>query len=60
MDFWPVDSSLLITTANGTVLRYSFTATSAMRGPDFATGLGNGKFKVKTGVEASAAVCIRR
>jgi hypothetical protein len=53
MDFWPVDNSLLITTANGTLLRYSFSATSATRGPDFATGLGNGKFKVKTGREAS-------
>jgi hypothetical protein len=52
MDFWPVDNSLLITTANGTVLRYSFTANSATRGPDFAIGLGNGKFKVKTGREA--------
>lgn len=52
MDFWPVDNSLLITTANGTVLRYSFTATSATRGADFAAGLGNGKFKVKTGRES--------
>jgi len=42
MDFWPVDNSLLITTASGTVLRYSFTATSPVRGPDSATGLGNG------------------
>jgi hypothetical protein len=54
MDFWPADSSLLITTASGTILRYSFTATSAIRGADFATGLGNGKFKVKTGVQSSA------
>ena len=54
MDFWPADNSLLITTASGTLLRYSFTPTSAIRGPDFATGLGNGKFKVKTGVQASA------
>ena len=53
MDFWPADNSLLITTASGTVLRYSFTPTSAIRGPDFATGLGNGKFKVRTGVQAS-------
>jgi hypothetical protein len=53
MDFWPVDNSLLITTASGTVLRYSFTATSPVRGPDFATGLGNGKFKVRTGIEAT-------
>lgn len=54
MDFWPTDSSLLITTATGTILRYSFTATTAIRGADFATGLGNGKYKVKTGVQASA------
>jgi hypothetical protein len=53
MDFWPADSSLLITTANGTILRYSFSSTSALRGADFATGLGNGKFKVKTGVQAT-------
>jgi hypothetical protein len=53
MDFWPVDSSLLITTASGSVLRYSFTATSPVRGADFATGLGNGKFKVRTGIEAT-------
>jgi hypothetical protein len=54
MDFWPADNSLLITTASGTILRYSFTATSAIRGADFAVGLGNGKFKVKTGLQASA------
>jgi len=53
MDYWPVDNSLLITTASGTVLRYSFTATSPVRGADFATGLGNGKFKVRTGIEAT-------
>lgn len=53
MDFWPVDNSLLITTAAGVVLRYSFTATTVTRRPDFATGLGNGKFKVKTGLQTS-------
>lgn len=52
MDFWPIDNSLLITTGNGVVLRYSFTATSATRGADFTSGLGNGKFKVKTGLSA--------
>lgn len=52
IDFWPVDGSLLITTARGTVLRYSFTATNPIREFDFATGLGIGKFKVKTGTEA--------
>jgi hypothetical protein len=55
MDFWPLDNSLLITTAAGTVLRYSFTATTATRRPDFATGLGNGKFKVKTGLQTGVA-----
>ena len=51
MDFWPPDNTLLVTTANGIVLRYSFTLFTATRGQDFATGLGNGKFKVKTGLE---------
>jgi hypothetical protein len=52
MDIWPPDGSLLITTANGSVLRYGFTNGTATRAPDFATGLGNGKFKVKTGIES--------
>jgi hypothetical protein len=56
MDFWPVDSSLLITTARGTVLRYSFTASGPVREFDFATGLGNGKSKLKTGIEATQPV----
>jgi hypothetical protein len=51
MDFWPVDNSLLIATVDGTILRYSFTATSATRLPDFSSGLGNGKFRIKTGIE---------
>lgn len=49
--FWPPDNSLLITTADGTILRYSFTSTSATRLPDFSSGLGNGKFKIKTGID---------
>ena len=52
MDIWPVDGSLLITTADGTVLRYGFASGTAVRAPDFATGLGNGKFKVKTGIQS--------
>jgi hypothetical protein len=55
MDFWPVDDNLLITTAAGTILRYSFTATTATRRGDFATGLGNGKFKIKTGLQTGVA-----
>jgi hypothetical protein len=51
MDFWPPDGSLLITTSGGTILRYAFTGGSASRLPDFSTGLGNGKFKLKTGIE---------
>ncbi|MET0984086.1 MAG: hypothetical protein ABW034_01635, partial [Steroidobacteraceae bacterium] len=46
--FWPADGSLLITTGDGRILRYS---TSAGRLQDFASGLGNGKYKIKTGLE---------
>lgn len=53
MDFWPIDNSLLVTTAAGTVLRYSFTTNDASRAPDFTTQLGNGKFKIRTGLEAA-------
>ena len=45
---WPQDGSVLVTTGNGRILRYS-AALTAMT--DFASGLGNGKFKVKTGLE---------
>ena len=51
MDFWPADGSLLITTSAGSVLRYAFTSSSTTQLPDFSDGLGNGKFKVKTGIE---------
>ena len=51
MDFWGPDNTLLISTAGGTILRYGFTAGAATRLADFASGLGNGKFKVKTGIQ---------
>lgn len=51
MDFWPPDESLLITTSNGTILRYAFAGGSATQLPNFTSGLGNGKFKIKTGIE---------
>jgi hypothetical protein len=49
MDFWLPDNSLLISTAGGSILRYSFPGGVPCRLNDFADGLGNGKFKVKTG-----------
>ena len=49
MDFWLPDNSLLISTGGGSVLRYTFPGGVPCRVNDFADGLGNGKFKVKTG-----------
>ena len=49
MDFWLPDNSLLISTGGGSILRYSFPGGVPCRLNDFADGLGNGKFKVKTG-----------
>ena len=49
MDFWPPDNSLLISTGGGSILRYSFPSGVPCALSDFADGLGNGKFKVKTG-----------
>jgi hypothetical protein len=49
MDFWLPDNSLLISTGGGSILRYSFPGGVPCRINDFADGLGNGKFKVKTG-----------
>jgi len=51
MDFWPADNSLLITTSGGTILRYAFAGGSASQLPNFSSGLGNGKFKIKTGIQ---------
>ena len=58
--FWPLDGSLLITTGDGRILRYAPGIASATLAqmPDFAFGLGNGKFKIKTGRENSAALAI--
>ena len=49
MDFWLPDNSLLISTGGGSILRYSFPGGVPCQLNDFADGLGNGKFKVKTG-----------
>jgi hypothetical protein len=52
MDIWPLDNSLLITTSKGRVLRFSAAGVPL---PDFASGLGNGKFRIRTGWEDSKA-----
>lgn len=55
MDFWPLDNSLLITTGDGRILRFASATTQL---PDFASQLGNGKFKVKTGREHGVALAV--
>jgi hypothetical protein len=55
MDFWPIDNTLLISTSSGIVLRYNFTAGAPVQVADFTSGLGNGKFKIKTGLEDGIA-----
>jgi hypothetical protein len=49
MAFWPADNSLLITTTRGIVYQYDLTHI-ANPPTTFAGPLGNGLFKVKTGV----------
>lgn len=51
LDYWPLDSTMLITTGDGRILRYA----GAVRLPDFASGLGNGEYKVRTGWESGQA-----
>jgi hypothetical protein len=60
MDFWPADSlaakpTVLISTAGGQVVRLDFVASGSGFSPTlvqvFASGLGNGIFKVKEGLQ---------
>ena len=41
MAIWPTDGSLLVTTVDGAVRRYSLTPTGSTPMPNFATGLGS-------------------
>lgn len=52
MDFWPADGSLLIADGSGTIYRYGFAGGVATAMSPFASALGNGLQKIKTGVQA--------
>ena len=69
MDLWPPDGTLLVTTTGGSIMRFGVppanlpvvyavgVITSGLLRPqaDFATGLGAGLYKLKTGVQTSMA-----
>jgi len=52
---WPEDNSLLISTQSGSILRYSFSGSTATQLADFIDGLPTGLYKIKTGYQGGLA-----
>jgi sugar lactone lactonase YvrE len=51
--FWPPDNTLLITSTRGTIYQYNLTMPNSPT--MFTQGLGNGQFKIKTGIQSGAS-----